>query len=95
MGKNSAMKPQNQSNIYFAFPWTEKACENLLLLADLQLYQRPEDYDLCSPGPPPTTKTKGKKKALVLPLVTHLGGQNGDCNISCLSRGKLTTGSPP
>lgn len=79
---------------------TGKACESLLLPADLHstnnglVTLRPAERDLCSLGSLPTTKIQGKQKALVLALVAHLGGQNDDCDVSCLLRGKLTTGSP-
>lgn len=39
--------------------------------------------------PTATTGSKRNSEALLLPLVTHLGGQNDDCKIPCLSRGKL------
>ncbi|EGW12090.1 hypothetical protein I79_011141 [Cricetulus griseus] len=45
---------------------------------------RPAVCDLCSPGSLPPTKIQKKEKVLVLPLITHLGGQNGDCRSSSL-----------
>lgn len=97
--KNSAMKAQNQPDLSLALLKQEKlvkvyCCLLTFALPNGLVTMRPAERDLCSLGSLPTTKIQGKQKALVLALVAHLGGQNDDCDVSCLLRGKLTTGSP-